>query len=382
MKSHLTILLLGVSVCSSLLAQTSTPYNYGRILVADTKQEVDKTSKDAKESEATESTKKESSSEAGKEEKIGDYEWPYMFPVMGNVSTAKGYKLQLPFGVSVQYFYMGQKLVIPKVSISANDSEEYDVSDLVDLSPLTNKSGILSVRPNLWLFPFINIYAIAGFGHTNVEVPFNGIALPNKYIPVNKSIIIDQDGYMYGAGISVVGRVMSLFLNADLNHTNLKLENFTTPFPATVFSFRIGRNFQFKSGRSFAMWVGGMGQFLTANTAGQILVSELAPELADSAVELDAEKTANCELKGAKWVAKNDAYNDRECQKVARLADAAKGTAGSEIGYDLEKKLSAVWNMTIGGAFAFNERWGVRGEIGFLDKLGILIGFEYRLGID
>ena len=55
----------------------------------------------------------------------------------------------------------------------------------------------MSVRPNLWLFPFINIYAIAGVGHTNVKLPFNGIA-SQGVIPINKEIVIDQDGYMYG----------------------------------------------------------------------------------------------------------------------------------------------------------------------------------------
>ena len=79
---------------------------------------------------------------------------------MGNAATQKGFVLQLPIGISAQYFYMEQKLVIPKVVISVNESGDFDVSDLVDLGELTNKSGIMSVRPNLWLFPFINIFTL------------------------------------------------------------------------------------------------------------------------------------------------------------------------------------------------------------------------------
>jgi hypothetical protein len=82
-------------------------------------------------------------------------------------------------------------------------------------------------------------------------------------------------------------------------------------------------------------------------------------------------------------VAKADSgYTNLDCKKVAVLADAASGTAKSDIGYNLEKKLTAVWNMTVGAAYAFNDRWGIRTEIGFIDKLGVLVGFEYRFGID
>ena len=61
---------------------------------------------------------------------------------------------------------------------------------------------------------------------------------------------------MYGMGLSFVGRFLGLFFNADLNHTDLKPENFTVPSPATVFfSFRIGKNFQFANRRSLAVWM-------------------------------------------------------------------------------------------------------------------------------
>ena len=63
----------------------------------------------------------ESEKNNSKKKEPGDYDWPYMFPMMGNVATSKGFALQLPFGVSAQYFYMAQNLEIPKLLAQYSD---------------------------------------------------------------------------------------------------------------------------------------------------------------------------------------------------------------------------------------------------------------------
>ena len=126
------------------------------------------------------------------------------------------------------------------------------------------------------------------------------------------------------------------------------------------------------------------GSIPTANTTGEILISEIAPSIEGTADELAAERDENCELDGTKWVRKPDSdyTSDFQCKRTAALASLASGAAGTSVGYDLEKQLEAVWNMTVGAAYSLNDHWAVRAELGFIDKIGGLVGFEYRFGVE
>lgn len=305
--------------------------------------------------------------------------WDRTFPLMAQKLLDRGFKFQLPYGISSQYFYADQDLQIPEINVSLNEAKTYDVSNLVEIGQVRTKGGVFTVRPNFWLLPFMNLYAIVGVGKTETTIPFNAITLPDRRIEIGKSSVIENEGYTYGGGVSFAGRGLGMIFIIDINASFTKMKRFKEPFPVAVTSFRLGKNFKLRDGREVAAWIGGMGQYLTAKTVGKIFVKDFAPNIENEAAELEMARDDNCNQIGSIWVPKmSSSYTAAQCNAVAIMANIANGAAGSSINYELDKELVAIWNFVLGFNFQVTRNWYARAELGIINRQQILIGAEYR----
>ncbi len=99
-------------------------------------------------------------------------EWPYVLPIMGKKATARGFNLPYPAGVSVQYFGQQSDIIIDNLKVGFNNGEMYELDQVVRFDKAVATVNSVTVRPDIWLFPFLNVYGIFGYGAASTDVGF------------------------------------------------------------------------------------------------------------------------------------------------------------------------------------------------------------------
>src|SRR5262249_23545231 len=87
-------------------------------------------------------------------------EYPYALPIWGDKAPRRGYSLPYSAGVSLQYFGQSSDLVIENLMVGFNNGPMYDLDNLVRFDKVKSTSNGVSLRPDIWLFPFLNVYGI------------------------------------------------------------------------------------------------------------------------------------------------------------------------------------------------------------------------------
>jgi hypothetical protein len=65
---------------------------------------------------------------------------------------------------------------------------------------------------------------------------------------------------------------------------------------------------------------------------------------------------------------------------VQHLVSGIDGSANPVIHYELEKSVSHPWNALVGMELGLTPAWRLRGEVGFIDRTQVIVGFNYRFG--
>ena len=91
---------------------------------------------------------------------------------MGQKVTELGYDLPDPYGVSVIGAYIKQALVLEDLQIST-DGGPYVPIDFVTFAGVEAEDVALEAKIDAWLFPFLNVFAIAGGLEGKGQVPFS-----------------------------------------------------------------------------------------------------------------------------------------------------------------------------------------------------------------
>jgi hypothetical protein len=87
-------------------------------------------------------------------------EYPYSLPIWGDKATKAGYSLPYSAGLSVQYFGSESSLIIDNLLVGFNNGPMYDLDGLVRFDEAIARAQAVTVRPDIWLFPFLNVYGI------------------------------------------------------------------------------------------------------------------------------------------------------------------------------------------------------------------------------
>ena len=331
-------------------------------------------------------------------------EYPYSLPIWGAKATQAGYNLPYSAGFSAQYFWQESDLIIDNLNVGFNNGPMYNLDEIVRFNKARATASAATIRPDIWLFPFLNIYAILGRAQASTEVGF-GIWVPDstdtpKEI-TSATTVIEFNTSTYGIGFTPTIGVGGGFLALDMNVAWTDVPQLDKPARSFVFGPRLGKNFKLKKPeRTVAVWVGGFRVHINSETNGSINLSEVLPaDELGSKVDEGIAKVGNAQQQVDAWWASltppqqqnpvNEAKYNSANRALARAgeilasADNAIGTIStSTVQYSMDKKPKDAWNFIVGSQFQLNKHFMLRGEYGFLgSRTQFLVGLQYRFGL-
>ena len=310
----------------------------------------------------------------------------YVFPFWGQEAYKKGIDLQYPIGIMANYFWVKQDILIDNFHLGFDDvNDKFDMpltpvpDSIISFGTNSNTSYSVNVRPDIWLYPFINIYGIFGYGYTNtqVEVIAN---LPGSE-PLNFTAGIEEGVATYGTGVLVAGGVGPVWFSLDGNFTWNKLKSLNKPTMGYVVGLRIGKMFVFKNKpeSNISLWAGSMFMYMQSATDGS---SPLIDVLDDSVWD------RKDEIVGNYWDWHNANYDnlgpvkkkivDEIYTPIIEALDAKDGS--SMVLYKMDKQVKEKFNGLAGIQYQLNKHWQFRTEGGFIgNRKSFILSINYRL---
>jgi hypothetical protein len=224
--------------------------------------------------------------------------WSDFLPIWGAQAREQGYVLPRPFGVSLGY--MGQKQTF---DVDGLEVEGLDLigSGAATLDEIDNQEDTITLRFDVWILPFFNVYGILG----KTEGEADGVLTLNTNLipPRDLAFDINYKGDVVGGGITIAGGYKDFFGMIDSNYTETDLDISSTDAEATVTSARLGWNGKL-GGFTGALWLGAMHQDISQTLDLKVptpvgLVNIFGPQI-DVAVEQSTQSPWNTVL-GGRW---------------------------------------------------------------------------------
>ncbi len=255
----------------------------------------------------------------------------------------------------------------------------YNLDEIIRFNDAKAATGALTLRPDVWILPFLNIYGIIGKAKSSTEIDA-GVWLPDT--------------------ANVWSEVTTFSTTANFDATSFGF-GMTPTIGVFVFGPRLGKTFKFKKPeQTIALWVGGFRVKFTSETKGSLDLAEIADtdELqgkVDQGFENVNEKSAQVETwwgeltpaeqKNPLNAAKYETAN-RVLTTASNLLTSVDGAINdgqtATVQYSLEKNLKDPWNFVIGSQFQINKHFMIRAEYGFLgSRTQIMGGLQYRFGL-
>jgi hypothetical protein len=302
-------------------------------------------------------------------------EYDYVFPVLGQQAYKQGFDIPYPAGIMANYIWMDQGIIIDNFQLGI-ESPNLDIplspADFIGFGENRNTSYAFNVRPDLWIFPFLNVYGLFGYGSSTTEV--------NLVEPVQLKSVVQQQMSTAGFGLMGAFGLGPLWLSVDANWTWTKPELLEDPVGVRVLGVRLGHTRQFRDHpeRNVGIWVGGMRARMSSSTLGSIRMGDAIPlETWDRVDEIVDDYTTWYEALDPvkKAIVDNSAF-----PAFIEALDARDGS--TLIQYGMDKSPVQEWNVVIGGQFQLNKRWQFRTEGGIIgDRKSFLISANYRFRI-
>ncbi len=328
-------------------------------------------------------------------------EYPYTLPILGKKAAKAGYTLPLSAGFSAQYIWQESELTIDNLQVGFNNSELVNLDGIISFNKAIAKSNGINVRPDIWIFPFLNVYAVFAKveSSTSIDISMN---VPNGESQTEIMNLVTEakfSGMTTGFGLTPTMGVGGGWIALDMNFTWTDIEALDRPAYAFVFGPRFGKNFKLKNpNRNINFWVGGFRVNLNSDTNGSLAFSDLFDvDQANSKIENGLIKVEEAQQTLETWysglsMAEQKLYQgvydkaNTRIQQVTTLLNAASIAAdkidSSTVQYALDKKQKNLWNFVVGSQFQINPSWMVRVEYGFLGTRNQFIGgLQYRFGL-
>jgi hypothetical protein len=331
-------------------------------------------------------------------------EYPYLFPIWGKKVAQKGFKFPKSAGLSVQYIWQQSDIVINNLQVGFNNGPLYSLDEIIRFDKAQTTTNGVNIRPDLWLLPFLNIYAVIAQSRTSTAINA-GVWIPDDSAwrkIMNIDTKADFDATTFGFGLTPTFGIGGFFMALDMNFTWSDISELEEPAYAFVFGPRFGKNISFKGhpDRSLALWAGGFRVKLNTGTSGSLPTGDLFP-VGEWGNKIDTgyTKVAQYQQKVDNWwndltppqqknpvnIAKHEVAN-AALAKLGGVLDAASQSvsdaASSTVQYTLDKKPKNMWNFIIGSQFQINRSWMIRAEYGFLGSRSQFIGgLQYRFDL-
>lgn len=295
-------------------------------------------------------------------------DYPYKLPILGKGAYKKGYDIPFPLGVGIAYFAQRQRVEISSTQISFNDSQPVDLTGVIEFGNIVNYSNAWSIRPNFWILPFVNLYAVFAAGNSQTEVPL--------VKPINFTTTQEFRANTAGVGATLAGGFHGIIVIVDQNYNWVDLDAFVEPVPAYNLDMRVAHNFvnARRADRSLTIWFGAFYQQIKNDTKGTIYVKDLFPGLTPEKkdeIRQDFDQWYD-DLSPAQHIVIDPLINH-----IKDFFDG-KNPGDGQINYFLDKKLANGWNMIFGAQYQHNKTWQLRTEVGtFGERTQFLINLNY-----
>jgi len=191
--------------------------------------------------------------------------WSNFLPILGQSACELGYVLPRPFGLSLGYMHQDQPFDVGGIFVNGIDVK---TPGLAVVNEVQNEETTYTLRADVWILPFWNIYGILGktsgqaVGPLMLDLePVLPIIckLPGNNCAVDTTFKLDYKADVRGYGTTLAGGYKSFFGMIDFNWTTADLDISLTDAKAKVISSRVGYNG--KIGKfSGVLWVGVMYQ--------------------------------------------------------------------------------------------------------------------------
>lgn len=331
-------------------------------------------------------------------------EWPYVLPIMGKKAAARGFNLPFPAGISSQYFWQQSDLIIENLKVGFNYGEMYELDEVIRFDKAVATAGAITVRPDIWLFPFLDVYGIFGYGAASTDVGF-GIWVPDSNnIPtevLTSGSKVEFKAPTAGFGITPTFGVAGLFIALDMNFTWTDVPQLNKPARAFVFGPRVGKSFKLNDeDMAIAVWAGGFRVSLSSGTYGTVDLADVFPaedltvkidqgyqKLDDAQLQIDTwwENLSTAEQARPSNKARYEAANaaiSKAGDILVSAENAVNGISTSTVQYSMDKRPADKWNFIVGTQYQINKHWMLRGEFGFLSsRTQFTAGLQYRFGL-
>ena len=250
----------------------------------------------------------------------------FSLPIWKDKAEALGYELPKAVGFSVSYMTLEQGISV--------DSIELTGVPLLDLLGLeleadggTQKTEVMTLRADAWLFPFLNVYGLVGIldGYSKTEVAVKRRGQHSSELVFDFKL--DLEGYTSGLGFVLAGGYKNVFGLVDVNYSKTKLSIIDGEIDAIVISPRVGYDLT-KHGVPLRVWAGAMYQ--------------------------DVEQTLSGSLKDIN----------------AHLPEKAKFT--------VNQHLTTKWNPLLGLQYQVTDSWYLLGEVGLGDRKSAFVSIDHR----
>jgi len=331
-------------------------------------------------------------------------EYPYVLPILGKKAAAAGFSLPYSAGLGVNYLWQESELVISNLQVGFNNNPLRDLSEVVRFNNAKSIAQGVNIRPDIWLFPFLNVYGILAKSKPSTHVDY-GIYVPdadgnwNNVISLNS--VAEFDATTLGFGLTPTIGVGGGWMAFDMNFSWSDVAALEKPAFAYVFGPRFGKSFKLRTAdRTIAGWIGGFRLNINTGTTGSLLLKDLFDTSGLQAkVDNGIEKVSNTQEQVDLWwnelssIEQNNPVNKAKYATANRALDAA-GTMlngfdealndeqHASVQYALDKHPKDMWNFIVGSQYQHNKHWMVRVECGFLgSRTQVIAGLQYRFGL-
>ncbi|WP_199288013.1 hypothetical protein [Robertkochia solimangrovi] len=293
-------------------------------------------------------------------------EYRYALPILGKKAYKKGYDIPFPLGISAVYFTQRQDINITRTMLGINGGALADFSNYISFNPTIATTNAYTVRPDIWILPFLNIYAILGGGTTKTEVSLSS--------PVSLNTKQHFGADSYGIGLTLTGAIGPVWIALDNNYNWADVEVVVEPIPAYNASLRVGHTLAspYNPQRSLAIWGGVFYQSIQNNTRGSIPLTDVFPN-AGSGETISVLRNWAEDLPPGQRIIANQIIDG-----IERLVEGSD-PGNIIIEYLLDKEVAAPFNLIFGAQYQFNKRWILRTELGVFGKRSqFLLNLNYR----
>jgi len=335
---------------------------------------------------------------------IKSAEYPYALPILGKKAAQRGFNLPYSAGISAQYFWQQSDLIIDNLMIGFNNGEMYDVDEVIRFDKAVATAQAVTVRPDIWLFPFLNVYGILGRSMASTDVGF-GLWVPDSTnTPVqvlSTGSKIEFNATTFGFGVTPTFGVAGMFVALDINMAWTDVPQLAKPARTFVFGPRLGKSIKMKKeDRNISFWAGGFRVSLKSETEGSVNLADVI-ETDDLGVKIDEgyQKVDDAQQQIDEWWAGLSLIDQNKPSNIARYnaanaviekageilvsaENAINGISNSTVQYSMEKRPKDKWNFILGTQFQVNKHWMARAEVGILgSRTQVITGVQYRFGI-